>query len=678
MKCTGLWFFLVLFFCNAARTAEPETAYVNSSRIRIDYSVKEKGDAGLNKVELWYTEDNGKTWKKYGEDADRVSPAVFDAETDGTYGFRTVTVDKAGNREDAPKKGDQPDTVVVVDRKKPELMLFSPVKDKVYKGGDTLAVGWKAQDENPVKSGFVLEFSAGKGKTWKTVTDTLGAASPYSWTIPKVTVSGARLRLTAVDRAGNRAQAVSGAFHIDSSSPVAVITGPRRTRLFKYDVTFKAVDRGEAGIASVALWVTRNNGKKWFRYAKVKGTDHFFRFEAKESGRYGFSAVAADHAGNAEPDPVSGTRPEFVTLMDAEKPAVTLLSFDKGGVFAGRKRYAITWKAEDDNMKEKPIRLEYSADNGKTWNIIEDRLSNTGTHKWSIPPVNSNQCRIRLSAFDKADNKGTVVSAKTFSVDSSPPRSRVGAIASTGTSKAATPDTDGNGKKKTREELLLSSSRPTLKNLFAQADQLIDKKKFDRAMDIYRKARILKPGDARVYYRIGMLESKYLNVHDRAVDSMRKAVALDPNFEPARIGIARLYYKEYEFYTSEGDGPVAERYLRLTADHYQAAIRIMPDCFEEYCEYGVTLFMLKKMDLAEEYLLKSLTLSERPDMAYWYLARIYEKKDLRKAIDYWRKAEKAYGVESSFGRLARENAKTLELKISSGIRLNTDHRPRRR
>ncbi len=675
MKCTGLLFFLLVFFSAMARTAEP--VYVNSSRIRIDYSVKEKGGAGLQKVELWYTEDNGKTWMKYGEDADRVSTAVFDAKTDGTYGFRTLTVDKAGNREATPKTGDKPDTVVVVDRKKPGLVLFRPVKDKVYMGGDTLAVGWKVQDENPAKSGFVLEFSAGKDRAWKTITDKLEPASPYSWTIPKVTVSGARLRLTAVDRAGNTAQAVSDAFHVDSSAPVAVITGPRRTRLFRYDVTFKAVDRGDAGIASVALWVTRNNGKKWFKYATVKGSDNSFRFEAKESGRYGFAAVAADHAGNAEPDPESGTRPEFVTLMDAEKPVVKLLSFDKGGAFAGRKTYSITWKAEDDNMKEKPIRLEYSSDNGKIWNIIDDRIPNNGTYKWSIPPVNSTRCRIRLSAFDKADNKAMVVSTAPFSVDSSPPRSRVRAIVPKALDGSDKSVTDKDDKKKTRDELLLSSKRPTLENLFAQADQLIEKQKFKQAMDVYRKAQVLKPREACVYYRIGLLESKYLNVHDRAVDSMLKAVALDPDYEPARIGIARLYYKESEFYEKEGDGPMARKYKLLAADHYRAAIRIMPDSFEEYCEYGVTLFQLKKTDMAEEYLLKSLTLSECPDMAYWYLARCYEKRDPQKAVTYWRKAEKAYGVESSFGQLARENAKALELKISTGVKLDAGRGRRR-
>lgn len=45
-----------------------------------------------------------------------------------------------------------------------------------------------------------------------------------------------------------------------------------------------------------------------------------------------------------------------------------------------------------------PVKIEYTSDNGATWNLVIDSIENMGIYNWDIPVVSSESCFVRLKA----------------------------------------------------------------------------------------------------------------------------------------------------------------------------------------------------------------------------------------------------------------------------------------
>ncbi len=89
------------------------------------------------------------------------------------------------------------------------------------------------------------------------------------------------------------------------------------------------------------------------------------------------------------------------------EPKDPLLLLPNGGedFYAGMST-TITW---DETTFYSNVRIEYSTDNGITWNLITSSTSNDGAQSWTFPNVNSTQCLVRVtqtndvSRFDISD-----------------------------------------------------------------------------------------------------------------------------------------------------------------------------------------------------------------------------------------------------------------------------------
>jgi hypothetical protein len=59
--------------------------------------------------------------------------------------------------------------------------------------------------------------------------------------------------------------------------------------------------------------------------------------------------------------------------------------------------YDIKWTSDAESL----VRIQYTVDNGSTWSMLADSLSNTGTYAWfPVPNLISSQCKIRVATID--------------------------------------------------------------------------------------------------------------------------------------------------------------------------------------------------------------------------------------------------------------------------------------
>ena len=82
----------------------------------------------------------------------------------------------------------------------------------------------------------------------------------------------------------------------------------------------------------------------------------------------------------------------FVDTSQSFK-VITVLDPNGGEIIDGGSNYEIVWNSQDvENVK-----LEYSINNGASWNVITDSTQSTGSYMWEVPNILTTQGRIKIS-----------------------------------------------------------------------------------------------------------------------------------------------------------------------------------------------------------------------------------------------------------------------------------------
>jgi len=124
------------------------------------------------------------------------------------------------------------------------------------------------------------------------------------------------------------------------------------TRRFQID--YRIDDIGPSGVMAVELYVTENDGQKWFRYGIDEDRRSPFEIEVPRDGMYGFIIRVVSGAGLGDNPPQPGQKPDIVVVVDSSPPVVQLFPLQQG---QGREsnRILITWRAADQQLADLPI-----------------------------------------------------------------------------------------------------------------------------------------------------------------------------------------------------------------------------------------------------------------------------------------------------------------------------------
>ncbi len=157
----------------------------------------------------------------------------------GTKYVSLWTKDAAGNISLSPQG-----SFVTIDQTPPSVTLIDITGTKA--ANSTLNVSWNAADSSGLSS-LKLQY-APDGSTFVDVVDLLvSSTSPYAWTVPYDQVTTAKLKVVAVDNAGNSNSAQTSSFTIDASvpgPPSATLSGaPTLTKDTSYTI---AISMSEA------------------------------------------------------------------------------------------------------------------------------------------------------------------------------------------------------------------------------------------------------------------------------------------------------------------------------------------------------------------------------------------------------------------------------------------------
>jgi len=175
---------------------------VNSRAFQLEYDVTSVGPSGISRVELWGTQDGGRSWRPLAVDDDNRSPLLVKVDQEGIYGLKVVVTSGTGLGGARPQAGELPEIVVGVDLTKPTAQIIDARRGTGAESGKLL-ISWQAHDQWLAARPVSLLFSERPGGPWTTIASGLENTGRYGWTIDTRAPQAIYLRLEVRDEAGN-------------------------------------------------------------------------------------------------------------------------------------------------------------------------------------------------------------------------------------------------------------------------------------------------------------------------------------------------------------------------------------------------------------------------------------------------------------------------------------------
>jgi hypothetical protein len=184
----------------------------------LETEVRDVGPAGLSAARLWISQDDGTSWTEGPFLTEPFKNVSWKATTDGKYRLAIVATDQSGNVSATPKGKAEDQFLFIVDTAAPAITLSSAqgiveadkavAGRRAFKPGDRVAVPFAIKDANLTPNSVTVSLQT-DGKAWKELGKGLPTDSAFRFEIPAVATKTAKIKVTAVDNAGNVGEAVS-------------------------------------------------------------------------------------------------------------------------------------------------------------------------------------------------------------------------------------------------------------------------------------------------------------------------------------------------------------------------------------------------------------------------------------------------------------------------------------
>ncbi|MDX2037977.1 MAG: hypothetical protein SFX72_15120 [Isosphaeraceae bacterium] len=221
----------------ARRDANPAARrlLVPSPKFALQYAVDDAAPGGPAAVELWVTQDGGRSWSRRGDDPDRASPIAVDLGSEGTFGVKLVALSAANQGDQPPVAGEPPQLIVEVDTTPPVVRL-DPVQVGVGPNLGKVAILWNASDLHLAAGSVTISVRPdAPGSAWAPIGPPVDNSGQFIWTLPGNTPPRFHLKVEVADEAGN-----VGSDETPEGSPVLVDRSKPKSRIIGLDPSVRS------------------------------------------------------------------------------------------------------------------------------------------------------------------------------------------------------------------------------------------------------------------------------------------------------------------------------------------------------------------------------------------------------------------------------------------------------
>ena len=348
-------------------------SWVSGSRQNINWY-----SSNLSNVKIEFTSNNGATWNLI----------VNSTESDGNYEWIVPNFTSSLSRvriSDAldNKPSDVSDsTFLIFQQNQFGVTVASPNGGEIWNAGTQQFITWSSTGVQNVK----IDYTTNNGVSWLEVVANTPSDGLYEWTfVPNTPSSNARVRITDVI---NNYQDISDSIFTIASEPFVLVLSPNGGETWFTNSGPQFIRWQSANVRDVKIQYSTNGGAAWNTITNSTPSNGFFNWENIPANIN--SKLCLIRIADAVDESPSDVSDNYFEMTSAKFIQVT---FPNDGEYIFQDTI-ITWQAFGVN----DVRLEYTDNNGLTWNVIAASVRNTGAYNWFLPPTQpSTLAKIRVS-----------------------------------------------------------------------------------------------------------------------------------------------------------------------------------------------------------------------------------------------------------------------------------------
>jgi len=301
---------------------------------------------------------------------------------------------------------DQSDKVFsIVRNSNKSLKINSPNGGESWEAGSAKQIKWYSSGLDSVK----LQYTTDNGQHWNLIAVDRKNTGVYYWDpIPNTPSTLAKVRIM---------DAKDGTISTESTNPFTILPEPVIKVLSPNGGetilagTNRKIEWISENIENVKIAYSTNNGFDWKTIVASTPATGFYVWSPVPNLNSQLCKIRVYDASDGEPSDVSDS---VFTITNQISQTIGITSPNGGEKWQAGTSQNITWSSSGVTN----VKLEFTSNNGLTWNTLVDNLANTGAYGWSIPNSLSTQCLIKVS--DAADGDPADQSNANFSITPKP------------------------------------------------------------------------------------------------------------------------------------------------------------------------------------------------------------------------------------------------------------------
>ncbi|MEW6194580.1 MAG: hypothetical protein AB1521_05420 [Bacteroidota bacterium] len=348
----------------------------------------------IQNVKIAYTTDNGFAWTTITTSTPSIGFFTWDQIPDLNSQLCKIRIYDALDNEPS----DVSDSVFTITNQVTQIVeVTSPNGGESWQAGTSQNITWNSSGIQQVK----IDFTSNNGLTWNSIVNNHANTGAYEWNVPNSLSTQCLIRVS--DAADNDPVDQSNAtFKIVPKPELKIIqpNGGETWTAGKIDT----IKWTSIGVENVFIDYTPDNGITWTTIVEQTPSDGEYAFSFSGSGTQ-FKIRILEAINGYPVDESDGT---FTVLPE---PKITVLSPNGGEEWYPGSSNNILWTSNNIEF----VKIEYTTNNGATWNTITNSTPSDGAYSWNtVPDVSSLQCRVRIS--DAEDGIPADISNDNFTI----------------------------------------------------------------------------------------------------------------------------------------------------------------------------------------------------------------------------------------------------------------------
>ncbi|MBN1302663.1 MAG: VCBS repeat-containing protein [Melioribacteraceae bacterium] len=284
------------------------------------------------------------------------------------------------------------------------ISLLSPNGGENWFVGEEHPIEWQSTNIDSI----VISFSSNSGNNWDIIEESFPAAGgKYNWIVPDISPSGTCIISVHSTRNPLIADYSDAAFSVSVPIiPALEMIIPNGGEIWTVG-SQQQIKWSSQYIDDVKISYTTNNGDSWpVIAASVTASDGSYNWTVPNTPSPECLVMVSD----VNDDEMYDHSDAMFTIVAPASRTVTVISPNGGESWVAGSSHIIQWNSNFVNN----VKIEYSINNGTSWNIIAASTPSAGSYNWSVPSPPSPECLIRIS--DASDNFVFDISDAAFTI----------------------------------------------------------------------------------------------------------------------------------------------------------------------------------------------------------------------------------------------------------------------